>query len=234
MMSRSVLFPRQVRATIPDGVVQEIQRQIAAGSLKDGDRLPSVASLAEDFGVSRPSIREALQALAARGVVEIQHGRGTFVRATADRVDGYSTWIREQQYALQELCELRLAVETTAARLAAVKATPDEVRAIAEALARMRAAIGDLHQTVVWDSHFHQAIIRASHNRLLDQAMALTVDFLTQARYRMHSLPGEVDRAIAAHAGILTAIERRDPDEAARAMREHLRGAERDLGIVLP
>lgn len=232
-MARSALFPRQVRATIPDGVVQEIQRQIAAGTLKDGDRLPSVESLADDFGVSRASIREALQALAARGVVEIQHGRGTFVRAIATR-DGYSTWIREQQYALQELCELRLAVETTAARLAAVKASADEVRAIEEALGQMRAATGDLDQVVVWDSHFHQAIIGASHNRLLDQAMALTVDFLTQARYRMHSLPGEVERALTAHAEILAAIKRRDPDEAARAMREHLRGAERDLGIVLP
>jgi GntR family transcriptional repressor for pyruvate dehydrogenase complex len=233
-MSRSVLFPRQVRATIPDGVVQEIQRQIAAGSLQDGDRLPSVASLADDFGVSRASIREALQALAARGLVEIQHGRGTFVRANANRVDGYSTWIREQQYALQELCELRLAVETTATRLAAVKASSDEIKAMADALARMQAAAGDLHQVVTWDSHFHQAILRASRNRLLDQAMALDFDFLTQARYRMHSLPGEVERALAAHAEILAAIERREPEAAARAMREHLRGAEQDLGIELP
>jgi GntR family transcriptional repressor for pyruvate dehydrogenase complex len=233
-MSRSVLFPRQVRATIPDGVVQEIQRQIAAGALQDGDRLPSVASLAGDFGVSRASIREALQALAARGVVEIQHGRGTFVRATANRIDGYSTWIREQQYALQELCELRLAVETTAARLAAVKASPDEVSGMADALAQMRVAVGDLHQVVIWDSHFHQAILRASRNRLLDQAMALDFDFLTQARYRMHSLPGEVERALAAHAEILAAIERREPTAAAHAMREHMRGAEQDLGIVLP
>jgi GntR family transcriptional repressor for pyruvate dehydrogenase complex len=110
-MPRSALFPRQVRATIPDGVVQEIQRQVAAGTLEAGDRLPSVASLAAAFGVSRASIREALQALAARGVVEVQHGRGTFVRASASRIAGYSTWIREQQYALQELCKLRLAVE---------------------------------------------------------------------------------------------------------------------------
>ncbi|HEY7036055.1 MAG TPA: FadR/GntR family transcriptional regulator [Thermomicrobiales bacterium] len=233
-MSRSVVFPRQVRATIPDGVVQEIQRQIAAGTLKEGDRLPSVASLADDFGVSRASIREALQALAARGVVEIQHGRGTFVRADASRIDGYSTWIREQQYALQELCELRLAVETTAARLAAVKASPDELRTMADALAQMRMSVGDLHQVVVWDSHFHEAILSASHNRLLDQAMALDFDFLTQARYRMHSLPGEVERALAAHAEILAAIERQEPAAAAHAMREHLRGAEQDLGIVLP
>ena len=233
-MSRHAHFPRQVRTTIPDGVVQEIQRQIAAGSLKDGDRLPSVDTLAGNFGVSRASIREALQALAARGVVEIQHGRGTFVRVEAGRDDGYSTWIREQQYALQELCELRLAVETTAARLAAVKATADEIGGLSEALARMQATADDLHGVVVWDTHFHQGIIRAARNRLLDQAMALNDDFLTQARYRMHVIPGEVERALTAHAAILAAIRGRDPDAAARAMREHLRGVEQDLGIVLP
>jgi GntR family transcriptional repressor for pyruvate dehydrogenase complex len=233
-MERGTVFPRQLRTTIPEGIAQDIQRQIAAGSLKDGDRLPSVDSLATDFGVSRASIREALQALAARGLVEIQHGRGTFVRGATRGDDGYSTWIREQQYALQELCELRLAVETTAARLAAVKATAEEMRDLAEALARMRAAADDLQEVVVWDTRFHQGLIRAAHNRLLDQAMALDDGFLTQARYRMHAIPGEVERALAAHEAILAAIERRDPDEAARAMREHLRGVEQDLGIVLP
>lgn len=179
MTTNGPVFPRQVRATIPDGVAQEIQRQIAAVALVAGQRLPSVEALAEDFGVSRTSIREAMQALAALGVIE-------------------------------------------------------EIGELGEALLQMRVAVGDLHQIVVWDTRFHEGIIRASHNRLLDQALALTVDFLTQARYRMHSVPGEVDRALAAHARIHDAIARRDPDEAARAMREHLRGVEQDLGIALP
>ena len=125
-MSESLVFPRHVHSTIPDGIASEIQRQIAAGALKDGDRLPSVETLAADFGVSRTSIREALRGLAALGIVTIQHGRGSFVCADIAKIDGYNAWIHEQQYALQELCEFRAAVETTAARLAAVKATDQE------------------------------------------------------------------------------------------------------------
>jgi GntR family transcriptional repressor for pyruvate dehydrogenase complex len=233
-MSRSVVFPRQARATVPGGVAQEIQRQIAAGILKTGDQLPSVETMAGEFGVSRTSIREALQALAALDVVEIRHGRGTYVRAATSRIDGYTTWIREQQYALQELCEVRLAVETTAARLAAVKASSDEIHALATAVEELRKADTDLNQIVFWDGRFHDDIIRASKNRPLEQAMTVTADFLIQARYRMHSLPGEVERSLNAHERILSAIQQRDPDEAAQAMRDHLRGVEQDLGIELP
>jgi GntR family transcriptional repressor for pyruvate dehydrogenase complex len=233
-MSENLVFPRHVHSTIPDGIANEIQRQIAAGTLKDGDRLPSVETLAADFGVSRTSIREALRGLAALGIVTIQHGRGSFVCADIAKIDGYKAWIHEQQYALQELCEFRAAVETTAARLAAVKATDHDVASIAAALDHMREAVGNIHQVVVWDTEFHAAIIRCSHNRLIDQAISLNTDYLTQARYRMHSVPGEVEHALAAHAQILSAIAEKQPDAAAFAMREHLRAVERDLGIDVP
>jgi len=233
-MPENLVFPRHVHATIPDGIALEIQRKIAAGILKDGDRLPSVETLAVDFGVSRTSIREALKGLAALGIVNIQHGRGSFVCADIARIDGYNAWIHEQQYALQELCEFRAAIETTSARLAAVKATKKDIGTIADALDQMRAAVGNIHQIVVWDTEFHAAIIRCSHNRLIDQAISLNTDYLTQARYRMHSVPGEVEHALAAHERILFAISERDPDAAAFAMREHLRGVERDLGVDVP
>src|SRR3954452_4424138 len=180
MMSTAPAFLRHARATIPDGIAQEIQRKIDLGELKAGDQLPSVETLASEFEVSRTSVREALQALAALGVIEIKHGRGTFVRSSADGLDGYTTWVREQEYALLELCELRMAVETAAARLAAVKATPETVAKLEHALANMRESVGNLHQIVTWDTAFHEEIIRASGNRLIAQAMALCVDFLTR------------------------------------------------------
>lgn len=230
----SSLLAHPVGGKIPAAISQAIQRRIAAGEWANGDRLPSVDALAREFGVSRASIREALQALAALGVIEVLHGRGSFVRASASAVDGYSTWIREQQYALQELCELRMAVETTAAQLAAFKATNSEIRALAETHARMRLAADDLHETVVLDTRFHAIILSASRNRLLDQAIALTADYLTRARYRMHSVPGEIAHALTAHERVLEAIERRDPERAMRAMHEHLRAVALDLGIHLP
>jgi len=233
-MAQTLVFPRHIHATIPDGIALEIQRQIAAGTLNDGDRLPSVESLAVNFGVSRTSIREALRGLAALGIVRVEHGRGSFVCADLSRINGYSAWIHEQQFALQELCEFRAAIETTAARLAAVKASDDDTAAIAQALDQMRDSVGNIHQIVVWDTEFHAAIIRCSHNRLIDQAISHNSDYLTQARDRMHSVPGEVERALTAHALILHAITAKDPDAAAIAMREHLRTVERDLGIDVP
>jgi GntR family transcriptional repressor for pyruvate dehydrogenase complex len=230
----SALLERSAGAKIPAAIAQDLQRRITTGEFGNGDRLPSVDALAREFGVSRASIREALQGLAALGVIEILHGKGSFVCATSSSVNGYSTWIREQQYQLQELCELRMAVETTAAQLAAFKATNVEIRELADVLAKMRRATADLHETVALGTRFHTIILSASRNRLLDQAIALTADYLIQARYRMHSVPGEIDHALAAHAAILEAIERRDPDRAMRAMHEHLRAVALDLGIHLP
>jgi GntR family transcriptional repressor for pyruvate dehydrogenase complex len=228
------VFALRSRSTVPHGVAQEIRQWIAAGRLGDGDRLASVEELARQFGVSRTSIREALQALAALGVVEIRHGLGTYIRTDSNPLDGFTNWIKQQHYALQELCELRLAVETTAARLASIKASAGDVEHMSEALAEMRAQAGDLSHVVKCDTRFHQSITQASRNRLLEQAFDLTHELLAEVRYRTLSLPGEVDRAITAHERILRAIERHDPDLAASAMREHLRAVEQDLDIQLP
>jgi GntR family transcriptional repressor for pyruvate dehydrogenase complex len=228
------LLERSAGAKIPTAIAHEMQRRIATGDLNNGDRLPSVETLAREFGVSRASIREALQGLAALGVIEIHHGKGSYVCASSSSVNGYSTWIREQQYALHELLELRLAVETTAAQLAAVKATDDEIRELSAVLDEMRLAAADLRETVELDTRFHGIILGASRNRLLDQAIAMTADYLTQARYRMHSVPGEIDHVLASHGCILKTIERRDPQGAMNAMHEHLRSVALDLGIQLP
>lgn len=229
-----VLLERTVGAKIPLAISQEIQRRIAAGELSNGERLPSVDKLANQFGVSRASVREALQGLAALGVVEVLHGKGSFVCASSSSVNGYSTWIREQQYPLQELLELRLAVETTAAQLAAVKATEEAIAELARVLDGMKVASEKLTETVELDTRFHAIILRESRNRLLDQAIALTSDYLTQARYRMHSVPGEIVHAIDAHGAIFNAIRRRDSTGAMNAMHEHLRSVALDLGIQLP
>lgn len=227
-------FRSHPHAKVPAAVAEEIRARILAGTLRNGDRLPTVEGLARQFQVSRGSVREALQALAALGLVDVRHGRGTFVRAGSAAADGFSGWIREQRYALQELCELRVAVETTAAHLASVKASAADLEAIAQALQQMRGGVDDLPEIVRFDTIFHQRITRASRNRLLEQAMTKTHHLLAEVRCRTLALPGEVDRAVRAHERILDALRGRDPHGAARAMREHLRAVEQDLGILLP
>lgn len=230
----TLFFPRHDHATIPDGVAAEIQRQIAAGILHAGDRLPAIDRLAHDFGVSLSSVREALTMLKARGVVDVRHGRGSYVRSDSTQRGRDTAWSRAQHDTLQELCEFRNVVALGAARLAAVKATPDDLSELAAALAELRAAIGHLHQVVSWDRAFHDGILRASHNRLFDQGMALPVEVMTEAWDRMHEVPDEVERTVQTHGRILAAIETTDPDAAAVAMSAHLLAVERALGIVVP
>ena len=123
--------------------------------------------------------------LSALGVVDIQHGRGTFVRTRDARIESSVCWVSDQRYALQELFEFRTAVETTAARLAALKATADEIAAMAAVLARLTGKSDDVAYVVGWDTDFHRTIFQAARNRPLEQALAVCEDYLTETRYRL-------------------------------------------------
>jgi GntR family transcriptional regulator, transcriptional repressor for pyruvate dehydrogenase complex len=235
-MTRSLapVFARQQRSSVPGDIVNEIQRQIAEGMLKEGDQLPSANELAATLGVSRASLREALHRLSALGFVDIQHGRGTFVRAHAALVESSARWISDQHYALQELFEFRIGVETAAARLAAVKATAGELDEMDAILARLSGPNPDAAYVVRWDSDFHRAIFRSSRNRLLAQALDVCESYLTEARFRMHAMPADITESIVEHHRILQAFRERDPDNASRAMREHLHTVGNHLGLQLP
>jgi GntR family transcriptional regulator, transcriptional repressor for pyruvate dehydrogenase complex len=233
-MTRPPVFERRPRSTVPGDIVDEIERQIAGGTLREGDRLPSANELAATLGVSRASLREALHRLSALGLVDIQHGRGTFVRARAAQVESSVRWISDQRYALQELFEFRIGVETAAARLAAVKATASEIDAMSAILVRLTGKTDDATFAVRWDADFHRAIFKASRNRLLEQALDVCDDYLTEARYRMHAMPADINESIVEHQRILQAIRERDPDAASQAMREHLHTVGGHLGVQLP
>jgi GntR family transcriptional repressor for pyruvate dehydrogenase complex len=233
-MTRSPVFERQQRSTVPGDIVAEIERQIASGTLREGDRLPPASELAATLGVSRASLREALHRLSALGLVDIQHGRGTFVRSRAPQTDTPGRWVSDQRYALQELFEFRMAVETAAARLAAVKSTIAEIEGMASNLARLTGKHEDAAFVVRWDADFHRAIFQAARNRLLEQALAVCEDYLTETRFRLLTMPADITESIAEHQRILTAIRQRDPDAASQAMREHLRSVGGHVGVELP
>ncbi|MFT4037162.1 MAG: FadR/GntR family transcriptional regulator [Thermomicrobiales bacterium] len=233
-MTRSPVFERQPRSTVPGEIVNEIQRQIANGTLRDGDRLPSTVALAASLGVSRAALREALHRLSALGIVDVQHGRGAFVRTQDARIESSVRWVADQRYALQELFEFRTAVETAAARLAAVKATDEEVVAIATIQARLTGRSDDPAYMVGWDADFHRAIFHAARNRPLEQAFAACEDTLNETRYRLLTMPADITESITEHQRILDAIRAHDPDSASQAMREHLRSVGAHAGVELP
>ena len=157
------------RARLAERVRGDLEERIVTGSLAAGDHLPAEAQMASRYGVSSRVIREALGALAARGLVEVQAGKGTVVRGvdSAALRDFFQVAMRADSRGLWDLFELRKLVEVQVAELAARRATAADVEACSDALRRLEAARDTLEEYVIADVDFHQAVARASGNRML-------------------------------------------------------------------
>jgi DNA-binding FadR family transcriptional regulator len=123
-------------------VIRQIESQISAGALKVGDQLPSEVQFAQEFGVSRPVVREAFGALAALNIIEVANGRRPRVSSMNASVLAISLdhAVRTEQVSVQEVWEVRRNLENQTAALAAVRRTPDEAAHIRELALSMRRA----------------------------------------------------------------------------------------------
>jgi GntR family transcriptional regulator, transcriptional repressor for pyruvate dehydrogenase complex len=210
-------------------VVARIAGEIRSGRLAPGARLPTEQKLMQAMGVSRTVVREAVAALRAEGLVTTRQGSGAFVSADTSRVpfridpDG----LVSIQHVL-DVMELRLAIEVESAALAAARATPQTVAAIASALRDMEAAISRGEGAVGEDFALHRAIAVASGNprfaellRYLGgyviprQSVRVSVDAPEQQRLYLMGIQKE-------HARICETIAARRPADARKAMRMHL------------
>ncbi|MFG1701475.1 FadR/GntR family transcriptional regulator [Nonomuraea sp. NPDC049309] len=208
-----------------EDVLAQIERRIAEDGLTVGDRLPAERQLAEQLGVSRSSVREAMRVLETLGVVSSQVGRGPDAGAVlTSRPDAALSDLLRLHLGLtglelREVIDTRLMIEQwAAARAAAARADTSE---LAAALTGMDSA-GSPEQFVEHDTAFHCAIADASGNRLVAAIMRSLRD--SMRKYSVEAVRQVVDISIlrADHVRILEAIESGDPDEAARAVSEHL------------
>jgi len=116
------------RGGLVNQVIDQVGHEITTGRWAVGDQLPSVADLAVELDVGRSTVREAVQALAHRGVLSVRQGRGTFVAATGAEEPGWGAWLRRAE--VLDVYEARRGLEVDAARLAALRRTPDDLTAI--------------------------------------------------------------------------------------------------------
>jgi GntR family transcriptional repressor for pyruvate dehydrogenase complex len=202
-------------------VLEEMQRLIAAEYPAPGSKLPKETELAERFQVSRIVIREAMKILEDRGLVEVRAGRGTLtVPPKPDRVRESLLWLFRDQpiptmEEMESMLELRQVLEETSASLAAVRATPDNLKEIAEALQGMEAGSGDLSSTIEADLRFHRAVMRAAHNPYLEMVLDPVMSvFLQQIK-----LSDSFSAALAMHRHIFEQIRDRNPVGARQAVR---------------
>ncbi len=227
-MSTAALASRRPRS-LTANLVESLGDRIREGRLPAGDKLPREADLMHEFGVSRTVVREAISRLQAAGMVETRHGIGTFVVGMGDA----STFriAPDQMATLRDVIavlELRIAVETEAAGLAAARRDEAHLAAMRSALQSFAAAVEAGRDAVGPDFQFHLEIARATGNERFSQLMA-TLGGMMIPRARLEPAqaltPERQDylrRVNAEHEGIYDAIARQDADAARAAMRTHL------------
>lgn len=212
-------------------LASQLEAQIVGGQLPPGTKLPSERQLAERYGVSRPTVREVLGTLAERNLVEISPGRGSFVRdPRATDAAGYlDAHYRRSQATPRDLVEARTMLESTAAGLAAQRATPEDLAAMEQALAAFERSASVIDQAR-YDLAFHLAIARAAANPVI-ATMFGSITSLTLELMLRSLADAEVSRvSVPYHRRIAGAIAAREPATAKTAMAEHLAVATRLYG----
>jgi len=216
-------------------IVEQVQNLIKDGKLKPRDKLPPEHILAEKFGTSRPSVREALSALEILGVIESRGGKGNFIKNNLNSLL-YEQRFKELQEEKSpfELLEARKAVETEIAGLAAEKATSEDIKEIEKALDRMKNTLNDTPRVMEFDREFHIVIAKAAHNSILFQMMNYLADGLKESLWvnikeKSWALPGHPQKYLKEHTKLLEAIKEGDKKAARRTMHSHLADVEEDL-----
>lgn len=214
------------RPRLSSEILARIQQGIRDGVLSVGDKLPSERELAESFGVSRNSVREALRALEALGVVDVRHGDGTFINRPdiANLLSPFFDVLQEKGPFLKEVLEFRRLLEPSLARLAAERATTADLDRLRTILNEHEGRISKARTVVDVDMAFHREIAHTAHNSVIQSAFELLSTTLQDFRYLWGE--GRPASSAEAHRAVLAAIENRDGDAAAQAMENHIRSVE--------
>jgi GntR family transcriptional regulator, transcriptional repressor for pyruvate dehydrogenase complex len=207
-----------------DRVVEHVRRLIESGGLKPGDRLPGERDLAQELGVSRPSVRSGLEALESMGVVVSRRGAGTFI------ADGPPDLGREplsllaslHRFTPAEMFEARLVLEVGIAGLAAQHAEGEPLAAMAEEVTEMFASAEDPAAFLRHDVRFHRAVAAGCGNRVLAALMEMVAAQFYELRKETVERARNLRESAEMHRRIFRAVRARDADGARAAMTEHL------------
>jgi GntR family transcriptional repressor for pyruvate dehydrogenase complex len=237
---RPVELERIVRPLrLSEEVSGALQRRIAGGELKPGDRLPTEKALGDVFGVSRAVVREAVARLKADGLIESRQGSGAFV-VDAPKSINLRFWQGENpaKTELRDIFELRAMVEGAVAELAAQRRDTNDLRIMKTHLLAMDEAITQGIDGTEIDDNFHIAMARATHNPFVTKLVEFLGRHFSQSRKlswdvspATKKFPREVQRE---HHALFEAITAADPHAARCQALEHLHGAARRASITLP
>jgi GntR family transcriptional regulator, transcriptional repressor for pyruvate dehydrogenase complex len=223
--------------SLSEKIEQQILEAIRQKIFLAGDKLIGEMELANNFGVSRTAVREALHRLAGRGVVEIKKNTGVFVSP-----DQYSP-VTDSLYhllemkcgksSLQNIANVRLILEPEIARLAANHRSDEDIVALAESYARMESNSGNPREMIKYDIDFHRGVAKAAQNPILLVIMEPLFQLMSRFISDTYEYPQSPALALKSHSNIFKNIEIKDGDGAFMAMRQHLEEAKDHATVIL-
>ena len=225
MLSATDPIPRR---KLSDEVFDRLKRMITTREVHPGDFMPSERDLMLRFGVGRPAIREAMQALSNLGLLTISHGERSRVtaltaRAVTQQVDvAAQIMLATSPDSLGFLKDARIFFERGMARDAASNATPADITRLSDLIAAQRAALGDAERFIAADMEFHTVIAGISGNPIFAAVSEAMLGWLRRFHTDMLIWTGKETLTLAEHEEIVGRIGARDPDGAEAAMAHHL------------
>jgi len=213
------------RNTTAELVIEKILNIITAGELKIGDRLPTAQQLTEIFGVGRSSIREAVRALAVLGYLEILPGKGTFIKkdSSSDELSVKGLMDVLESGAIFDIMEARDCLEQKCAELAAVRADPQQIKKMENAVKKMQKNRSSFDSKRKADLEFHLALAEATNNEVIYEIMKLLIAKVElYANTFWATLPKARGKSISTVNQVFSHVIKGEGKKAAESMREHL------------
>jgi GntR family transcriptional regulator, sialic acid-inducible nan operon repressor len=217
-----------VRRKLSHEVFDRLKSMITSGEYGPGDAMPSERDLMDRFGVGRPAIREAMQALASSGLISINHGE----RARVQQLTAKSIFQQVELSAnillsaspdsLEHLKQARRFFEAGMTRQAAEKATQADVDRLAETIQMQESSVGDAVAFITHDMRFHTEIAAISGNPIFEAVSEAMLGWLRQYHVQLLRIAGKENLTLSEHRRILKHIASNDPDAAEKMMMQHL------------
>jgi len=231
MESESIFSPLESREPISKLISEQIERAILEKKYLPGDKLPTENEMCEQFGVSRTSVREALGALEAQGLIDIIKGKGMYVKKlSSDTVTNplqkYLKFRVDRNYVM-DLVHARQIIEPAIAYFAALNHNNEDIERLSEDMEKLKESSGDYSELASLDTLFHLNLARASRNQIMPLLLDPIHNLIPEVKSTIYaSVSDAKESAIAWHQKILDAVISRNAVKSRLAMEEHLKIAE--------
>jgi GntR family transcriptional repressor for pyruvate dehydrogenase complex len=221
-----VFYTIQKQTKMSEQLFEMLKQEIVCGRLKDGEKLPPHEEFAANLNVSRTVLREALNKLSSLGLVEMQQGRGTYVRHLSPEavISPMMGAMSLNEKSTRDLIEVRYYVESAVVKLAAWRADTEKISNLRRLIRLMEkeAATGNLIKFAEHDLEFHLYLAQIAGNAVLEMILNTVREMLSKFLETFATTPGVISNALEQHTKILQAISDRDAQRAGRAMEDHL------------